>query len=308
MTKVSLAPPGRRALQRSLLAWYARGHRDLPWRGTRDPYAILVSEVMLQQTQADRVAPKFTEFLALFPDFEALAHAPPAGVIRAWAPLGYNRRAVRLQRIAQRVVGEMGERLPATAEALRQLDGVGDYTAAAVASFAFGEHIAVVDVNVRRVVTRLLWGDGTPAPREIAQAAQELLPRRQACDWNQAMMELGAVLCVKRKPRCSDCPVRRHCRAAPLLAQGEMRIAETKAGYKATPFKETRRYFRGRMVEALRALPLGGWLTLTQLGAAVKPGYGPDDEPWLAGVAAALAREGLARVGEVRGVTRLSLP
>ena len=308
MTKAFLAPPVRRSLQRSLLAWYARGHRDLPWRRTRDPYDILVSEVMLQQTQADRVAPKFTEFLSLFPDFAALAQSPTADVIRAWAPLGYNRRAVRLQRMAQRVAGEMGGRLPATAGALEQLDGVGAYTAAAVASFAFGEQVAAVDVNVRRVVTRLLWGDGRPAPREIAEAAQDLLPSRQAYDWNQAMMELGAVLCLKRTPRCSDCPVRRHCRVAPLLANGGLRIAEAKAAYKATPFKQTRRYFRGRIVDALRALPNGRWLTLARLGAAVKPGYGDADAAWLAGLVTALAGEGLVRVGEARGVTRVSLP
>ena len=308
MTERTLAPRSKAALQQSLLAWYARGHRDLPWRRTRDPYAILVSEVMLQQTQAERVAPKFTEFMALFPDFAALAHAPAADVIRAWAPLGYNRRAVRLQRMAQRVAGEMDSRLPATAETLQELDGVGGYTAAAVASFAFGEQVAVVDVNVRRVVPRLLWGDGSPAPRDLGKATGALLPEERAYDWNQAMMELGAVVCLKRTPRCGDCPVRRHCRAAPLLAQGEMRSAEAKAGYKATPFKETRRYFRGRIVDALRALPNGRSLTTAQVGAAVKPGYGPEDRQWLTGLLAALEDEGLVRVKQARGVTRVSLP
>ena len=308
MTEASPVPMNWPALRRWLLAWYAREHRDLPWRRTRDPYAVLVSEMMLQQTQAERVAPKFTEFMARFPNIAALAKASAGDVIRAWAPLGYNRRAVRLHRLAQRVAGEMGGRLPNNAGALQRLDGLGAYTAAAVACFAFGEQVAVVDVNVRRVMTRLFWGDGSPTPREIAQRAQELLPRARAYDWNQAVMELGAVVCLKRTPRCSDCPVRRYCRAAPLLALGGGRVAETKAVYGAIPFKQTRRYFRGRIVDALRALRPGGWLTLAQLGAAVKPSYGDDEAAWLTGMVAALEREGLVRVEEAGGVMRMSLP
>ncbi len=168
-------------LHDALLAWYARERRDLPWRRTSDPYAILVSEVMLQQTQVARVAPRFEEWLERWPGEASLAGARRPEVLAAWVGLGYNTRAVRLQEACRIVVRDGW---PRTARGLQALPGVGPYTAAAVASFAFGEQVAAVDTNVRRVAARL--GCGSP---------QELLPAGRAHDWNQAMMELGATTC-----------------------------------------------------------------------------------------------------------------
>ena len=233
----------------ALLRWYDAGRRDLPWRRTRDPYRILVSEVMLQQTQVARVVPYYERWLEAFPDEAALAAAPVADVLRLWSGLGYNRRALALQR-ACAVVARDG--WPADAAGLCALPGVGEYTAAAVASFAFGERVAVVDTNVRRVVGR--WDGleyGTAALRE---RALELLPRSRVADWNQALMELGATVCTARSPQCGVCPVRRCASRGAALAPARPRRAEPR-------FEDTDRYVRGRIVAALVAgeAPAGNW-------------------------------------------------
>ncbi len=217
----------------ALLDWYAATRRPLPWRETRDPYAILVSEVMLQQTQAARVVPYYERFLTAFPDAGALAAAEPADVLRLWSGLGYNRRALALRRAAAHVARHGW---PSTAAGLQQLPGVGPYTAAAVASFAFGEQVAAVDTNVRRVVDR-------------HGRAPELPPGR-AADVNQAMMELGARVCTARAARCGDCPVGAGCRAA---AAGGPVIAPRAAAGSRIRFEATDRYLRGRVVAALLA-------------------------------------------------------
>jgi A/G-specific adenine glycosylase len=305
------------ALRRALLAWYRRPApgspgRDLPWRGARDPYAILVSEVMLQQTQAKRVAPKYREFLARFPGFPSLARAPVSQVIRAWAPLGYNQRAVRLHRVARRVAGELGGALPRDIESLRRLEGVGEYTAAAVACFAFGAGVAVVDTNVRRVLGRLFWADSSAPSNGDAALARSLVPARAAADWNQALMDLGAMVCHPRSPRCGECPVRAWCRAAPAFLAGEpRRVGERPAAYGAQPFRGSRRYYRGRIVERLRLLEDGQALSLDELGRAVKPGYSKASEPWLRERVSGLERDGLVRTTRARGsaaTARVALP
>ena len=229
-----------------LLDWYERNGRVLPWRGVRDPYAVLVSEVMLQQTQVDRVMPKYREFLGRFPDFEALAAAPVGDVIRAWSPLGYNRRAVRLHGIAAApaMVG-----LPRDVEGLRRLEGIGDYTAAAVACFAFDAQVAVVDTNVRRVLTRLA-GAADPPPATLRVAADELLPDGKADAWNQALMDLGAMVCTAAAPKCGECPLAAVCAFA--LAGGEAAGREggrTKTAKPEAPFVGSRRYYQGRVVD-----------------------------------------------------------
>ena len=220
-----------------LLNWYAAVRRPLPWRFTRDPWAILVSEVMLQQTQAARVVPHYERFLARFPDPGALAAAPAAAVIGAWSGLGYNRRALSLQ-AAARVVASEG--WPAD---LEELPGVGPYTAAAVASFAWDVQVAAVDTNVRRVIERR---DGVRrSPRALARRAEELLPEGRAAAWNQAMMELGATVCRPRRPRCGECPLQAGCAGpdavpAPARPRGE-------------PFEASDRWARGRILAALVA-------------------------------------------------------
>jgi len=222
-----------------LLDWYARVARPLPWRATRDPYALLVSEVMLQQTQAARVVPRFEAFLARFPDVHALAAAPPRDVLHEWSGLGYNRRALAL-RAAARHVAEHGWPADLTA-----LPGVGAYTAAAVSSFAWEAHAAAVDVNVARVIGR--WDGRDYTPRPLAERAHALLPPGRAATWNQAMMELGATVCTARAARCGDCPVARDCASAGAPP------APRPARAKRPRFEETDRYARGRVVAALLA-------------------------------------------------------
>ncbi len=190
---------------RALLAWYAERGRTLPWRLTTDPYAVLVSEVMLQQTQVERVVPHYERFLATYPKVEDLAAADFAEVARLWSGLGYNTRAKRLQETA-RTIAASG--WPTTAADLASLPGVGPYTAAAIASFAFGERVAAVDTNLKRVLSR--WhGDVLNGQALSAIAAADLAD--DAASWNQAMMDLGATMCRPRKPSCSVCPVAAWC-------------------------------------------------------------------------------------------------
>jgi A/G-specific adenine glycosylase len=214
-----VTPVLRRRFQRGLLAWYARHGRDLPWRATSEPYHILVSEIMLQQTQVERVIPKYHEFLGRYPTLERLARARPAEVLRTWYPLGYNIRPVNLQGIARETLARYGGHLPEDAVALRGMRGIGRYTAGALLSFAFRRDAAIVDTNVRRVLGRVFLG-----PRRLARLrgqkgmwdlAEALLPKGRAYDWNQALMDFGATWCTARAPRCRRCPMRRFCATYP---------------------------------------------------------------------------------------------
>jgi A/G-specific adenine glycosylase len=224
----------------ALLAWYRRVRRPLPWRATRDPYALLVSEVMLQQTQAARVVPYYEAFLARFPDPAALAAASPREVLAAWSGLGYNRRALALRAAAQ-TVAERGWPVDLT-----ELPGVGPYTAAAVGSFAWDRPEPAIDTNARRVIGRY---DGVDRPpRELAGRASELLPEGRAAEFNQAMMELGATVCRPRTPRCGACPVRAGCAAH--AAGGPAVRPPRRRGER---FEGTDRWARGRVVAALLA-------------------------------------------------------
>jgi A/G-specific adenine glycosylase len=213
------------ALRRDLIAWYRRAARDLPWRRTRDPWAIWVSEVMLQQTQVKTALPYYPRFLGLFPTPAALARASEPRVLAAWSGLGYYRRARQLRAAAQQVVREHGGFVPSDAEAFGRLPGVGRYTRAAVLSMGFGAKLAVLDGNVARVLARVFALPAAVRDPQGARAlwalAESLVPARGAGEWNQALMELGAVVCTARAPRCGECPLNRHCRA---LALG--RVAE----------------------------------------------------------------------------------
>jgi A/G-specific adenine glycosylase len=218
--QVTLPVSGKslRQLRSSLLAWYDLNRRDLPWRRTRDPYAIWVSEIMLQQTRVAAVVERYEAFLRAFPTVAALGRADEAEVLALWSGLGYYRRARMLHRAAQTVVAELGGVMPATAAGLRELPGIGAYTSAAIASIAYGEPVAVVDGNVERVVQRLAgWGSEaaggqTKLMRATGQAASALLDPARPGDFNQAMMELGATLCLPRNPQCLTCPICAHCR------------------------------------------------------------------------------------------------
>lgn len=230
----------------AILGWYAAVRRDLPWRRTTDPYRILVSEVMLQQTQVARVVPYYEAFLERFPDERALAEAPAADVLRLWSGLGYNRRALALQAAAGAVARDGW---PRDVEGLRALPGVGPYTAAAVASFAFGVQAAAVDTNVRRVIERI---DRRRRPvAALARRADALVPAGRAADWNQALMELGATVCTARAPACDACPAAScRTRGRPLVWGGERAVGGVGRPMR---FEETDRYVRGRVVAALLA-------------------------------------------------------
>jgi A/G-specific adenine glycosylase len=213
-------PDARRWFRRKLLAWYKRHGRKLPWRDTRDPYHILVSEIMLQQTQVDRVEPKYREWLALYPSLEALAAAPERDVVRTWQPLGYNIRPRRLQSIAREAVANHGGRLPADELALRSFKGIGAYTAGAMMSFAFGKRAAILDTNVARVLFRVFVGQGESRShsmdRHLWALSRTLLPYKHVFDFNQALMDFGATLCSARKPKCLVCPMTPRCRTYPF--------------------------------------------------------------------------------------------
>jgi len=214
------APPERRRFRSRLLAWYGRYGRDLPWRKTADPYHILVSEIMLQQTQVDRVLPKYAEWLDKYPSLGALAAAPDQEVTETWYPLGYNIRPRRLQTIAREAVARYGGELPSDEATLRSFKGIGAYTAGAIRSFAFRERAAILDTNVARVLFRIFVGQGNPKShamkRHLWRLSEAMVPQRHVFDFNQALMDLGAMICVARQPKCLVCPMAKGCRAFPF--------------------------------------------------------------------------------------------
>jgi A/G-specific adenine glycosylase len=280
--------PNRRRLGREALrAWYAPRRDAYPWRGSHDPYAVWVSEVMLQQTQASRVVPAFGSFLRRFPTVRALAAATRGDVVREWGGLGYNRRAVRLSEAARVVVRDHGGRIPREPAALRELPGVGPYTAAAVASLGFGEPVAVVDTNVRRVVSRVHLGiDGHEVPpKEVWGLAEGWLDRDDPVTWNQALMDLGREVCRPR-PRCDVCPLSGVCR---FHRDG---VAASRGPSRQGPFEGSTRQVRGAVVNALRSHP---WLTPAQL--ASETGF-PVDR--VDAAVATLSVDGLVEVGAGR--------
>ena len=203
-----MLPPHRSAIRRKLLRWYRANKRDLPWRRTRDPYAIWISETMLQQTQVSAVIPYYENFLNHFPTVDALARAPLARVLRLWSGLGYYRRAENLRTAAQQIIRTHGGRMPENFDQLRALPGVGAYTAGALASIAFGQRYPAIDGNARRVLGRLLR---ITEERTLRAVAAELVPRARPGDFNQAIMELGATVCTPKNQRCPDCAVNSLC-------------------------------------------------------------------------------------------------
>jgi A/G-specific adenine glycosylase len=283
-----------------LLGWFKEHARDLPWRRTRDPYAILVSEVMLQQTQVDRVVPYYLRFLDRFPTVEDLANSPTSDVIRIWSGLGYNRRAVNLQRAARAVVDELGGSFPHEPADLQKLPGIGAYTAGAIAAFAHERDVAFLDTNMRRVVSRVILGTESARESDAMEAASALVPPGLGWTWNQALIEFGALQCTARRPACIICPLRDDCVAYPTMQVALQRKSSATRQVKTEPFASTTRFYRGRIVEALRALPadeLEG-IPLAELGSKVREGYTSEDLPWLRNLVEGLQRDGLALVAE----------
>lgn len=258
---------------RALLDWYAAyGRRALPWRRTRDPYRVLVSEFMLQQTQVDRVIPLYDRFVERFPTFDALAAGASGDVLRLWRGLGYNSRALRLHDLAIAVVA-LGE-LPRDRDRLLALPGIGPYTASAVRAFAFDYDDAAMDTNLRRVVHRTLYGLEHPplaTPAELDRRATQELPSGAGHDWNSAMMDLGATICTARAPKCLICPLQPWCVAAPIdvasLGERARTHAPRRSPQESLPFERTTRFLRGRIVDRLRDLPGDAVLSVDRLVA-----------------------------------------
>ncbi len=297
-----VVPPEARA---AVLAWFDARGRALPFRGSRDPYAILVSEAMAQQTQVARAAAAWMAFMAAFPTVGVLAAASPADVLRAWRGLGYNRRATNLRRAVIAIVAEHGGRVPRDIAALERLPGVGPYTARAVAALAFGAPVGPVDTNVRRVLTRLFDAGPHVASARALQATADAAASsgERPGDWTHALMDIGATTCRPRDPRCEACPARPWCAfarravpagarpvgARPAGARAVARQAHPGPRPAAGPFPSTSRWLRGRILDALRDGADDGWVHLAAP-------LGRHDEAAVRASLSRLAAEGLAEL------------
>jgi len=289
----------------ALLAWYRdHGRTHLPWRVTRDPYRVIVSEFMLQQTQVERVIPLYDAFLAAFPDIVALAAAEAGDVVRLWRGLGYNSRAVRLHALAQTIVRDYGGELPSERDALLALPGIGPYTASALRAFAFELDDVALDTNIRRIVHRTERGLEYPplaSERELDALARAMVPAGGAHDWNSAMMDVGATICTARAPKCLICPLRDACAASPVDAgdlAARARLLAKRSPQEALPFERTTRFLRGRIVDQLRDLPPGETLHVDALVASLAAVVPGDRLAEIPTVARALERDGIVVLAE----------
>ena len=307
--KSEIGVPRRREIQEAVLSWYENNARDLPWRRTRDPWRVLVSEVMLQQIQVRRAVPFYERFLARFPTVGSLAEASLAEAIRVWEDLGRYRRIVYLHDTARIVMERHEGRIPSDPDELVKLPGIGPYTAGAVACFAYERDASFLDTNMSRVLRRYFFGlqpATPPTDRELLAKATELVPPRRGWRWNQALMETGALVCTARKPRCEECPLREGCRArAEASAAGwpkpERKVAEHK-------YEESNRYFRGRVLAELRRVSHAGseGIALRELGRRVSQDFDEGDPFRLLVAVESLRRDGLATV--LDGPTRPEAP
>ncbi len=311
-TTSGMASPTLTGLRRRLLKWYRAYGRDLPWRVTDNPYHTVVSEFMLQQTGVARVLKTWPAFLERFPSMESLANASPADVIRAWSGMGYNRRAINLQRAARAIMEQHGGIVPRDPAVLQTLPGIGRYTAAAIACFAWRRRAAVMDTNIRRVLGRALVGRDdidADAGWALAEAAVPSDGAR-ASAWHQGLMDLGAMVCTSRRPACGACPLNDVCAAHPLFEDARhatVTYAEIAAALPTLRIAErprpsqngwvgTNRYYRGRVIQALRRHTAAA-VTLDELGPLVRDGYSATDhEVWLRELLRGLERDGLVTV------------
>ena len=285
----------------AVLDWYDARGRTLAFRASRDPYAILVSEVMAQQTQISRVVEAWSRFLDRFPTVAALAAASPADVLRVWRGMGYDRRALNLRRAAQAMVAEHGSVVPRDIAALERLPGIGPYTARAVASIAFGMAVGAVDTNVRRVLGRALGGAEGLAPGKLQAAADASVDPARPGDWTHAVMDVGATLCRPTRPRCVDCPLAGWCRFASTAAGATVPATPTRRARLARePFEASSRWLRGRIVDRLRDADGASW---TLLEAPI----GDHDDAAIEAALGALARDGIIELDPV-ATRRARLP
>jgi A/G-specific adenine glycosylase len=285
------------AVREALMSWFDENGRDLPWRRTRDPWCILVSEVMLQQIQVKRVIPFYEAFLGRFATPRALAEAPLAEAIRVWGNLGRYRRVVSLHRTARILSEEFGSEIPSDPGVLMRLPGIGPYTAGAVACFAFEQDVAFVDTNVRRVLHRLFFGSEVPEPAaketQLLSTAEALVPSGHGWKWGQSVIEFGALHCTARKPLCESCPLSSLCVARTAIRTS---LASLPRGGRVTGrYEGSNRYYRGRVLAVLREAP-GDGVPFRELGEGLHEDFGEEELPWLRGVVESLEKDGLARL------------
>jgi A/G-specific adenine glycosylase len=299
----------RRALTRRILRWYSKDGRVLPWRlpaarltdgqgragNITNPYRILVSEVMLQQTQVRRVLMKYPEFLRRFPTIRSLAAAKQRDVVVTWQGMGYNNRAVRLHRLANTLVQRYSGKFPQTYEELLALPGIGRYTANAILSSAFQKDVPIVDVNVQRLLSRVFWrmkttNDMKPE-KEIWTLAESLIPKGKSYNWNQALMDLGATVCTARDPLCESCPVAVMCASRRTMQRTNGSLRKREAMTDGIP----NRIFRGRIIEALRHLRGRRQPTQDAIGRTIRPTYSVKHKKWIESLLAGLEKDGLIR-------------
>jgi A/G-specific adenine glycosylase len=285
------------AVREALISWYEENARDLPWRRTRNPWWVLVSEVMLQQIQVKRAIPFYESFLARFPTPRALADAPLADAIRVWGDLGRYKRVVNLHRTARILVEEFGGEVPSAPGELVKLPGIGPYTAGAVACFAFDKDTAFLDTNARRVLHRLFFGADVPeafaTERELLRLAGALVPRGRGWKWGQSVIEFGAIQCTARKPLCECCPLSDLCAARPAIWAALTSLPRTeKATYR---YEGSNRYYRGRVLATLRETSEES-LPLHELGKILREDSGDEFLTRLHGVVESLERDGLVKI------------
>ncbi len=283
----------QRNVVKAIRRWYKLQGRTLPWRNISNPYRILISEIMLQQTQVSRVLVKYPEFLKRFPTLRSLANAKQRDVVLAWRGMGYNNRAVRLHKFAQEIVRNHKGKIPADFDSLIALPGIGKYTANALLSSAFDQHLPIVDVNVQRVLSRIFWRMKSTADirssYEIWKAAENILPRADAYNWNQALMDLGALICTANNPKCPECPVLKFCSSQKQMRHERRHRTRNEPSLAGIP----NRIFRGRIIEHLRKKKNS---RLDVLGNAIHPNFTLLQESWLKKLVDSLAADGLVTV------------
>ncbi len=301
----------------TLLDWYSTSQRDLPWRKNPAPYHVLISEIMLQQTQVPRVIEKFQEFITLFPTIQDLAKASKAEIIRSWSGLGYNRRALLLHAFAQEVVEKYRGVIPDSVEILRTLPGIGPYTAGALASFAYNKPEPAIDVNVRRISMRFFRGKDQGLPmgkreeQELYRLIKSVIPEGKSAAFHNALMDFGSVVCTRDAPSCSQCPLQKNCHFFPLYSTKKekslfvMEKKEEKGVFEKGRFIPNR-IFRGRMVELVRKNE-GNEIEIRELGKSVKKDYVEKDEKWLLELCTQLQNEGLISLLRTKERIKISL-
>jgi len=285
---VSIITP---AVKKKIFRWYTSHQRSFPWRTTRNPYRILLSEIMAQQTQVRRVVEYYRRWLKRFPTFSSLAKASASDVLREWSGLGYNSRALRFHRLAQQVSSQFHSRLPKTPDELQKLPGIGKYTAHAVACFAFNAQVPVVDVNIRRILTRVSKKISSASEMmnddDAWKFAEQVLPQKNAYNWNQALMDLGGTICTARNPNCSECPINSICASA-FSKKFLQKYAVTKKqepSWKGIP----RRIYRGKILKLLHFHSLSA----DEIAGSLWKDRTSNDIVWLTGVLDILVKNGL---------------